>query len=478
MKKFRIEKEHQRMKISQYLREVQNYSGRSLRNVEVFLNGKQVRLTKKLPSHGNLRVVEKKKGTDIKPIKLPLDIIFEDEDILVVNKEPFLLTHPTQKKADFTLANGIVNHFLEKYGEVRVPRFYNRLDMNTSGLIIIAKNSFAQAFLQNFSIFEKKYLAIVNGIIDDKEIARINEELAKDGEKHKIHDLEKGNLKPEIEKVNFGEMKKYDEMEKIENNLTFENKDNKIEENTDFNSKKENNNIVGLFFYNYGISQSVDYEYYVNGNLKLKTPHKNDKTEGKGENYYSNGKLKAVRNYGNNIIQSDIEYRENGTTLRSFKMTEGLNGVSTVYYENGKDIKSIAEVTQDYSQKGRINNILNGKLKVYSKQGQLQGVFNFKNNSIAGLPQELYYPNGKIKYYAIAKDNNQKNPTFTQKAISYYDNGQEKENCDEVDSGMWMCKKYDKNGKFKGEVQKGGQPIETSNFWANFFMGVLNILLQ
>ena len=243
MKKFRIEKEHQRMKISQYLREVQNYSGRSLRNVEVFLNGKQVRLTKKLPSHGNLRVVEKKKGTDIKPIKLPLDIIFEDEDILVVNKEPFLLTHPTQKKADFTLANGIVNHFLEKYGEVRVPRFYNRLDMNTSGLIIIAKNSFAQAFLQNFSIFEKKYLAIVNGIIDDKEIARINEELAKDGEKHKIQDLEKENLKPEIEKVNFGEMKKYDEMEKIENNLTFENKDNKIEENTDFKSKKENNNL-------------------------------------------------------------------------------------------------------------------------------------------------------------------------------------------------------------------------------------------
>ena len=243
MKKFRIEKEHQRMKISQYLREVQNYSGRSLRNVEVFLNGKQVRLTKKLPSHGNLRVVEKKKGTDIKPIKLPLDIIFEDEDILVVNKEPFLLTHPTQKKADFTLANGIVNHFLEKHGEVRVPRFYNRLDMNTSGLIIIAKNSFAQAFLQNFSIFEKKYLAIVNGIIDDKEIARINEELAKDGEKHKIQDLEKENLKPEIEKVNFGEMKKYDEMEKIENNLTFENKDNKIEENTDFKSKKENNNL-------------------------------------------------------------------------------------------------------------------------------------------------------------------------------------------------------------------------------------------
>ena len=243
MKKFRIEKEHQRMKISQYLREVQNYSGRSLRNVEVFLNGKQVRLTKKLPSHGNLKVVEKKKGTDIKPIKLSLDIVFEDEDILVVNKEPFLLTHPTQKKVDFTLANGIVNHFLEKYGEVRVPRFYNRLDMNTSGLIIIVKNSFAQAFLQNFSIFEKKYLAIVNGIIDDEEIFRIKDELAKDGENHKIQDFEKENLKAEVEKVNFGKMKKYDEIEKIENNSNFENINFKINKNIDFDSKNTKYNL-------------------------------------------------------------------------------------------------------------------------------------------------------------------------------------------------------------------------------------------
>ena len=259
------------MKISQYLREVQNYSGRSLRNVEVFLNGKQVRLTKKLPSHGNLKVVEKKKGTDIKPIKLPLDIVFEDEDILVVNKEPFLLTHPTQKKVDFTLANGIVNHFLEKYGEVRVPRFYNRLDMNTSGLIIIAKNSFAQAFLQNFSIFQKKYLAIVDGIIDDEEIFRIKDELVKDGENHKIQDFEKENLKAEVEKVNFGEMKKYDEIEKIENNSNFENKDNKIGENNNLNLESKSNfeNI------NFKINKNIDF-YSKNTKYNLNLKDKND----------------------------------------------------------------------------------------------------------------------------------------------------------------------------------------------------------
>ena len=280
------------MKISQYLREVQNYSGRSLRNVEVFLNGKQVRLTKKLPSHGNLKVVEKKKGTDIKPIKLPLDIVFEDEDILVVNKEPFLLTHPTQKKVDFTLANGVVNHFLEKYGEVRVPRFYNRLDMNTSGLIIIAKNSFAQAFLQNFSIFEKKYLAIVDGIIDDEEIFRIKDELAKDGENHKIQDFEKENLKVEVEKVNFGEMKKYDEIEKIENNSNFENKDNKIGENINFDSKKENNNLnleskSNFENINFKINKNIDFDSKntkYNLNFKDKNDFNNEILEKNGTN--------------------------------------------------------------------------------------------------------------------------------------------------------------------------------------------------
>ena len=280
------------MKISQYLREVQNYSGRSLRNVEVFLNGKQVRLTKKLPSHGNLKVVEKKKGTDIKPIKLPLDIVFEDEDILVVNKEPFLLTHPTQKKVDFTLANGVVNHFLEKYGEVRVPRFYNRLDMNTSGLIIIAKNSFAQAFLQNFSIFEKKYLAIVDGIIDDEEIFRIKDELAKDGENHKIQDFEKENLKAEVEKVNFGKMKKYDEIEKIENNSNFENKDNKIGENINFDSKKENNNLnleskSNFENINFKINKNIDFDSKntkYNLNFKDKNDFNNEILEKNGTN--------------------------------------------------------------------------------------------------------------------------------------------------------------------------------------------------
>ena len=319
------------MKISQYLREVQNYSGRSLRNVEVFLNGKQVRLTKKLPSHGNLKVVEKKKGTDIKPIKLPLDIVFEDEDILVVNKEPFLLTHPTQKKVDFTLANGIVNHFLEKYGEVRVPRFYNRLDMNTSGLIIIAKNSFAQAFLQNFSIFEKKYLAIVNGIIDDEEIFRIKDELAKDGENHKIQDFEKENLKAEVEKVNFGKMKKYDEIEKVENNSNFENKDNKIGENINFDSKKENNNL--------NLESKSNFE---NINFKI---NKNIDFDSKNTKYNLN--LKDKNDFNNEILE------KNGTNkiIIERRIFRDGDNLERIIDERGQYAKTAVKVLKTYSEK-------------------------------------------------------------------------------------------------------------------------------
>lgn len=319
------------MKISQYLREVQNYSGRSLRNVEVFLNGKQVRLTKKLPSHGNLKVVEKKKGTDIKPIKLSLDIVFEDEDILVVNKEPFLLTHPTKKKADFTLANGIVNHFLEKYGEVKVPRFYNRLDMNTSGLIIIAKNSFAQAFLQNFSIFEKKYLAIVNGIIDDEEIFRIKDELVKDGENHKIQDFEKENLKAEVEKVNFGEMKKYDEIEKIENNSNFENKDNKIGENINFDSKKENNNL--------NLESKSNFE---NINFKI---NKNIDFDSKNTKYNLN--LKDKNDFNNEILE------KNGTNkiIIERRIFRDGDNLERIIDERGQYAKTAVKVLKTYPEK-------------------------------------------------------------------------------------------------------------------------------
>ena len=173
MKEIIIDKNSFRMKVSQYLREFHNYSGRSLRNIEVYFNGNKVILI----------VKEKEKSTDLEAKYLNLDIIYEDDDLLIINKPPFLLTHPTLKKVDITLANGIVYYFNDKYKKKLVPRFVNRLDMNTSGLIIIAKNAFTQSFFQSENAnIEKKYLAIAEGIIEDNHFI-IEKNIYKDGDR-------------------------------------------------------------------------------------------------------------------------------------------------------------------------------------------------------------------------------------------------------------------------------------------------------
>lgn len=183
MKEIIIDKNSFRMKVSQYLREFHNYSGRSLRNIEVYFNGNKVKTTFKLPKEGILIVKEKEKSTDLEEKYLDLDIIYEDDDLLIINKPPFLLTHPTLKKVDITLANGIVYYFNDKYKKKLVPRFVNRLDMNTSGLIVIAKNAFTQSFFQSENAnIEKKYLAIAEGIIEDNHFI-IEKNIYKDGDR-------------------------------------------------------------------------------------------------------------------------------------------------------------------------------------------------------------------------------------------------------------------------------------------------------
>ncbi|MDP0489092.1 MAG: RluA family pseudouridine synthase [Fusobacterium sp. JB021] len=171
MKKFIIDKKYNDSTVGYFLKEVIGYSTRNLRNSDIYLNGKKVKLKKKIKTKDKLIVAELKKGTNIQPIKMELDIIHEDNDLLILNKPPHLIVHPTQKKVDKTLANGIVNYFIESSGLSSVPRFFNRLDMDTTGIIVVTKNAFSQAFLQNKNKIkvEKYYLAIVSGIIEKDE---------------------------------------------------------------------------------------------------------------------------------------------------------------------------------------------------------------------------------------------------------------------------------------------------------------------
>lgn len=177
MQKFIVAAEHNGLLVGDYLTEIHNYSRRGLRNAEVYLNGKKTRLDKKikdLKKPNKIIVVEKKKETGITPMEMELKIAYEDRNLLILDKPPYIIVHPTQKKVDKTLANGVVAYF-QKIGLGNdIPRFYNRLDMNTSGLIVIAKNAYTQCFLQEQGDVQKKYMAIVKGIItwDEKIIER------------------------------------------------------------------------------------------------------------------------------------------------------------------------------------------------------------------------------------------------------------------------------------------------------------------
>ena len=103
------------------------------------------------------------------PQNLNMDILYEDFDIIMVNKPPFMVVHPTKSHSDQTVANGLT-YYLQNKKEYPRIRFVNRLDMNTSGLLIVAKNAYAHHIL-SLDMSEdkviKKYLTVVKGIVKE-----------------------------------------------------------------------------------------------------------------------------------------------------------------------------------------------------------------------------------------------------------------------------------------------------------------------
>ena len=104
-------------------------------------------------------------NTNIVPTKMNLDIIYEDEHILAINKPAGIAVHPSILHFNDSLANG-VKYYFDKIGLKKKIRAVNRIDLNTSGLVLFAKNEYIQESLikqMNSSTFEKIYLAIVSG---------------------------------------------------------------------------------------------------------------------------------------------------------------------------------------------------------------------------------------------------------------------------------------------------------------------------
>jgi 23S rRNA pseudouridine1911/1915/1917 synthase len=107
---------------------------------------------------------------NIIPEKMDISVVYEDQDLIVVNKPAGIVVHPTKSYTGGTLANGLLYYFKEK-GEKCIVRLVSRLDMDTSGLILVAKNQFAHMSLardMKLDSFKKGYMALVKGNLKEK----------------------------------------------------------------------------------------------------------------------------------------------------------------------------------------------------------------------------------------------------------------------------------------------------------------------
>jgi len=104
---------------------------------------------------------------NFKPEPVELDIVYEDDNLLIINKPPGMLVHPTSEEKSGTLANGVLFHF-QNQNINNTFRPLHRLDRNTSGLTMVAKNRYAHNYLTdqfNNNTITREYLAFVEGVI-------------------------------------------------------------------------------------------------------------------------------------------------------------------------------------------------------------------------------------------------------------------------------------------------------------------------
>jgi 23S rRNA pseudouridine1911/1915/1917 synthase len=137
----------------------------------VRLNGSLIKMYQKGNPGDCISVSLPREKSDFGPENIPISVVYEDEDLLIINKQPGYVVHPTKGHPCHTIANGIMNYMLENQKHFKI-RFINRLDMDTSGLLAIAKNSHCQDDMSkqmSENGVTKKYVAVVRGVIEDEE---------------------------------------------------------------------------------------------------------------------------------------------------------------------------------------------------------------------------------------------------------------------------------------------------------------------
>jgi len=185
MEEYKIKKEDENIRLDKIVGKIKTDISRTTiqRMIEegnILVNGKNVRTSYKVNFEDVVTIkYEIPKEIDILPQEMPLDIIYEDQDILIVNKEKGIVVHPGNGNPDGTLVNAIMAKCKDSLsgigGKIR-PGIVHRIDKDTSGLVIIAKNDKAHIDISNQiknREVVKVYIALVRGVIKENE-ATIN----------------------------------------------------------------------------------------------------------------------------------------------------------------------------------------------------------------------------------------------------------------------------------------------------------------
>jgi len=147
-----------------------------IENGDIQVNGSKKKISYKVQLEDKISInIPEAKEIDLKPQEIPIEVVYEDKDIIVVNKPKGLVVHPANGNPDGTLVNAIMAMCKESLsgigGELR-PGIVHRLDKDTSGLLIIAKNDRAHINMSNQiknREVKKIYIALVRGIVPEDE---------------------------------------------------------------------------------------------------------------------------------------------------------------------------------------------------------------------------------------------------------------------------------------------------------------------
>jgi 23S rRNA pseudouridine1911/1915/1917 synthase len=161
------------LKISHYLRRkgysLQNLTDLKKMNESVLLDGKWAYLNQRLAGGEQLviHIQEMESSEKVPPVELPLDIVYEDEDIIVINKPAGMPIHPSQNNYTNSMANALAWYYKQQ-GKPFIFRCTNRLDRDTSGLTVVSKHMLSGNIMSTMTArreFHREYLAIVRGSV-------------------------------------------------------------------------------------------------------------------------------------------------------------------------------------------------------------------------------------------------------------------------------------------------------------------------